>query len=190
MYQVQQITSAPLQNLVMTLPDGTKIYMTIYYVQRQVGWFITSFTYGSFTLQGIRITNSFNILRQWINELPFGLACFSAGTREPTNINDFSQAYSNLYILTDAEVLEYESYLSNSTLYLFPFDSTVIEGNTLQFSASGGVAPYAFIVSTNNSGASITSAGLYTAGTTAGVIDTVEAIDSVGNTAFVPVNVS
>lgn len=113
MYEVTQVTSDPLQKQTLVLPDGSVIVMQLYYVQQQYGWFVPSLTYGSFTLKGLRITNNPNMLRQWKNLIPFGMACFSVGQREPSQIQDFSSKNSILYILSEAEVVEYERYLSD-----------------------------------------------------------------------------
>ena len=80
----------------------------------QYGWFITSLVYGSFTLNGIRISNSPNILNQFRNQIPFGLACYSTNNREPMLQYDFSSGASILYILDQAETQEYADILSGT----------------------------------------------------------------------------
>lgn len=112
MYEIKQITDEPRQKRTMFLPDGSPIGMTIYFVSMQQGWFITELTYGDFTLNGLRISNQPNMLFQWRNLLPFGLACFSKADREPSLPQDFSSGASKLYILTQAEVDDYAGLLS------------------------------------------------------------------------------
>jgi hypothetical protein len=117
MYQIQQITSDPLQNMTIILPTGTQsLSMTLYYVPLQYSWFITNFVYGSFTLQGLRISNSPNLLNQYINQIPFGLACYTTANREPNQQQDFLSQAAILYILTAAECQEYYNYLSSGVL--------------------------------------------------------------------------
>lgn len=112
MYQIKQITSDSLQQQTLVLPDGTQIGLTMYYRPLQYGWFINEITFGStFTLQGLRITVSPNMLHQFRNQIPFGLACVTATKREPTQITDFSSGAFQLYVLSAAEVAEYASYL-------------------------------------------------------------------------------
>lgn len=65
----------------------------------------------------------------------------------------------------------------------------VNSGSTLQFSASGGTAPYTFTLAVNNSGGSITPGGLYTAGPTKAVIDTVRVTDSFNNNSEIQVHI-
>jgi hypothetical protein len=112
MYQVNQITTAALQNQTLTLPDGSLIQTQLYFVPMQYGWFI-DISYGAnFTINNLRICNSPNMLRQWQNIIPFGLACFSTNDREPSQQADFFSQASILYVLTEAEVQAYSDFLS------------------------------------------------------------------------------
>lgn len=109
---ITQITTAPLQQQTFILGDGTSFTMSIYFVPLQTGWFITELTYGAnFTLRGLRITNSVNMLNQFRNLIPFGLGCISVANREPGLLEDFSSGNSKLYVLTQAETDEYAEYL-------------------------------------------------------------------------------
>lgn len=103
MQQIQGLTTDPLQTQTFSLPDSSQVTIQIYFVPMQLGWFITSITYGDFTLQGIRITTNPNILYQWRNQIPFGIACLSPSGREPTQQADFATAASSLYVLTASE---------------------------------------------------------------------------------------
>lgn len=115
MYLIQQVTSDPLQRQTLILNDGTSLTITIYFRPLQYGWFITELVYGSFTLQGLRITVSPNMLRQFKNQIPFGLGCFGNNVkREPTLQQDFSSGAFSLYILSAAEVLSFESFLAGT----------------------------------------------------------------------------
>jgi len=68
-------------------------------------------------------------------------------------------------------------------LDLSPLAANLYRGQTQTFVASGGYAPRTFSLAVNNSGATINSStGLYTAGTIAGVSDTVRVTDSFGDT--------
>lgn len=114
MYLIQQVTQDPLQKQTLILPDGTSLTLTIYFVPMQYGWFITSLVYGNFTLNGLRITVSPNMLRQFKNQIPFGLACYanpSGKGREPSQQEDFSSNAFTLYLLDQVEVNEYEEIL-------------------------------------------------------------------------------
>jgi len=112
MYQIQQITSDSFQKQKLILADGSVVGFTIQFKPMQLGWFVTELTYGNFILRGMRITNNPNLLYQWRNVLPFGLACFSTDDREPSQSQDFSSLASIMYILSAAEVAHYSDVLS------------------------------------------------------------------------------
>lgn len=116
MLQIQRITNDPLQTQTIVLPDGTSFAMTMYFVPMQYGWFFTNITYGSFILNGLRISNNPNMLYQFQNQIPFGLACFSQANREPMLQDDFISGASNLYILTQAECQAYAAYIQGGSL--------------------------------------------------------------------------
>jgi hypothetical protein len=66
-------------------------------------------------------------------------------------------------------------------LVISPSSTTIDGGNQVTFTATGGQAGYTFSISQNNSGGSINSTtGVYTAGLTGGVNDTVIVTDSIG----------
>lgn len=110
---IQQITADPLQKQTIVIADGTSFDITMYFVPMQYSWFIQELVYGTFTLEGFRIFNSPNMLHQYRNRLPFGLGCYTVGGREPSQQQDFSSAASKIYVLTAAEVAEFESYLTS-----------------------------------------------------------------------------
>jgi len=77
-----------------------------------------------------------------------------------------------------------------AALVLTPSNVSVQTGGTQSFTAGGGFDPRTFSILTNNSGGSINATtGLYTAGTTAGVTDTIRVTDAFGATAAATVTV-
>lgn len=116
MFLIQRITSNPLQTQNLVLEDGTIVGLTIYFRPLQQGWFINNITYLDFVLNGLRITNSPNMLNQFRNQIPFGLGCFSTNNREPSLQEDFSSGASKLYILNQAEIELYAAFLRAGSL--------------------------------------------------------------------------
>lgn len=117
MYLIQNLTQDALQTQTIVLPNtnGTSMTLTIYFIPMQYGWFITDLTYGGFVLNGLRITVSPNMLYQFRNQIPFGLACYCNGqSREPTQSQDFSSGAFSLYVLSQAEVAQYAEILSGN----------------------------------------------------------------------------
>lgn len=113
MLLIQNVTSSPYQKQTLVLEDGSFLTLTLRFAPLQQCWFFDDITWQDFTVKGMRCSNMPNILRQWKNFLPFGLGCFSKANREPSLQEDFSSGASKLYILTEAEVLEYEAFLNN-----------------------------------------------------------------------------
>lgn len=115
MFLIQQITANPFQKQTLILENGVPLTLILYYRPMQQGWFIDTLSYLDFELHGVRITNYPNLLYQWRNLIPFGMACFSTANREPQLQQDFSSGASKLYILSEAEVEEFTEYLTNGT---------------------------------------------------------------------------
>ncbi len=115
MFLIQQITTQPRQSQTLVLPDGSLLNLSIYFIPMQFGWFVTSLTYGDFVLNGLRITVSPNMLRQFKNQIPFGFSCVSNGqNREPSQQQDFSSGAFSLFLLDQAEVNQYEELLAGT----------------------------------------------------------------------------
>lgn len=112
MYLIQQVTADAYQKQNLILPDGTQVLFTLNFYPMQYGWFVPQLTYKNFQLQGLRITNSPNMLNQFRNQIPFGLACFTQADREPTQQEDFVSGASQLYILSADECAQYAELLS------------------------------------------------------------------------------
>jgi len=112
MNKINQITNNSRQRQTIPLDDGRTFEIALYYMPMQLGWFIEEIKFGDFTLSSLRITNSPNMLHQFKNKLPFGLACISLDDREPSQQQDFTSGNSVLYVLEEAEVKAYQEYLS------------------------------------------------------------------------------
>lgn len=113
MLLIQQVTEDALQQQSIVLPNGKQVTIQLYFRPLQLGWFFNKIQYENFLIQGMRVTNSPNMLHQWQNQIPFGLACYSKEMREPQLQEDFSSGSSKLYLLTEDEVQEYKEFLEN-----------------------------------------------------------------------------
>lgn len=113
MLLIQQITTDALQQQSVVIDGGQQVLLQLYYRPEQYGWFFNVIQYNDFTLKGLRITNSPNMLYQWRNQIPFGIACYTNQLREPTQQEDFATGAAKLYILSAAEVLQYKEFLEN-----------------------------------------------------------------------------
>lgn len=107
---VTGITSDPKQQMTLVLDDGSQVYLYIEYNQQQLGWFMNLAWSGSdWTLDTRRITASPNLLRQWQNVIPFGIAVITQGNVEPLNLTDFVDGTATVYLLTAQDVLNIEA---------------------------------------------------------------------------------
>ena len=111
MQQIQGITSQPNQQMTIKLPGGTSLILSMLYRTSQSGWFFTGLNWnnGQWVENGRRVVSHLNMLRQYINQIPFGLACFTTNNREPTQQQDFASGASGLYLLSASEVQEVET---------------------------------------------------------------------------------
>lgn len=112
MLKINEINSNPKQRRKVLLPTGESFTLFIEFLPQQYGWFIRDFVFEEIEIHNVRISNNLNILRQYKNIIPFGLACVSIDDREPSLLEDFSSGHSNLLIVTKNEISEYEEYIS------------------------------------------------------------------------------
>lgn len=121
MQQINGLTSYPNQQLTVKLPDGSVLQISMLYRQSQYGWFFTALNWNNsqWVENGRRIVTHPNMLRQYKDLIPFGLACFTVNNREPTNQQDFVPPSagvapaSALYLLSATEVQEVETLISS-----------------------------------------------------------------------------
>lgn len=111
---VNGITSQPKQQMTLVLDDGSSVYLYIEYREQQAGWF-ANFTRGSWTLNGLRLTASPNLLQKWRNLLPFGLAILTQSNVELLDLMDFVDGTATVYQLntTDVAAVELATFAGN-----------------------------------------------------------------------------
>ena len=95
------------------VPDGSVLSMAFRWRPSQMAWYV-DFSYYTDTItfvrNGVMLTASPNILRQWRNVLPFGLAVCSiygqdgSGGIDPVTKNSFVDGTITLAVLTPEEV--------------------------------------------------------------------------------------
>ncbi len=113
MFDVQNITSDGKQKQRLVLQDGTQVDIEMEYLPLQSGWVFNLIRYQDFEIRGLKICVSPNLLYQYKNVIPFGIAVTSRTGFEPTQQQDFSSNEVKMYILTQEELQIYEDYLSN-----------------------------------------------------------------------------
>lgn len=103
MYQLTQLDNNPKQQITMVLNDQERVVFNFEYKANQLGWFF-GFKFHNINYQNIRLTTAYNLLRAYRNYLPFGLRVDTVDMEEPTDLNDFSNNYAAVYLLTREDV--------------------------------------------------------------------------------------
>lgn len=114
MLLINDISNDPFQTMTVVTEEGLSFYLELYFIPLQLMWTIQKIVFNEQEINGIRICSSPNMLRQFKNLFPFGIACITEGNREPMFIDDFSSGASKLYLINENEVQEYEDYLSGN----------------------------------------------------------------------------
>lgn len=109
---INKLNSSPSQRAVLTGNMGQRIIMDLRYLPTQKTW-MANIQFDEFTLNGITVTTSPNILRAYNNIVSFGMACITDDGQDPRNLSDFDSGYAALYLLSSDEVqLAEEVYFS------------------------------------------------------------------------------
>lgn len=110
MYYVDVINDNASQIMSLVLDNGKNVNLKIRYSANQKGWFY-DLSYLDFNLYGRRIVTSQNMLRQFKNFIPFGIAILTTDGYEPIFIDDFKTKRANMYVLNQEDVQTVESFL-------------------------------------------------------------------------------
>ncbi len=110
MVLIDNLSDAADQITALQLPDGSTATLELIYLGTIQRW-IYNITHPDFpagALNGQMLCRHPNILRQFKNLIPFGLAVVSANGNEPVNIEDFANGSTLLYLLDAADVAAVE----------------------------------------------------------------------------------
>jgi hypothetical protein len=90
------------------LSDGSIVQLEFVYRPGIQRWTV-SINHPQLLLNGYMLCVSPNLLRQWRNLIPFGLAVTSIDGYDPVDVNDLTNGRISVYVLTPAEVQQVES---------------------------------------------------------------------------------
>lgn len=115
---INGISNAPAQVTAITLDDGSRVTLSLYFRPQQNGWFYDISWPGStelpvpFLNQNRRLVAAGNMLRQFLNVIPFGLACFTVDNTDPMTQACLSDGSVQLVLLNslDVQAIENEVY--------------------------------------------------------------------------------
>lgn len=112
---LNSFSDAAYQNATLIAEDGSNINFELYFASRQNSWFFNiSCAAQDFTANGIRLCAAPNLLRQWRNNLTFGMAVLTTDGFDPNNIEDFLSGRVQVFLLNADDVLSVESQFFNS----------------------------------------------------------------------------
>jgi hypothetical protein len=108
---LQGLTDQPNQQYPIALPDGSTATMILHYRPQQNGWYYDISWDGQsppWQLLGMRLVAHPNLLRQYRNQITFGLAVCTSDSTDPTEQEDFVNGKCSMILLDAAEVLDIE----------------------------------------------------------------------------------
>lgn len=108
MQQITGFTEDSKQNLLFYLESDKIIEFYFEYRDNVNSWFYT-IKYNNFIVRNRKLVNSPNIIRQYKNILPFGIAVISNDKLEPLFQNDLIRERIQIFILDQNEVKEIET---------------------------------------------------------------------------------
>ena len=109
MIQLTNITSQARQKFNITTEDGNGSFIfEIYYDMQNQGWYY-NLIYNNIEINNLRLCTDYNILYQFQNQVPFGIAIYSYYNIEPLLLTDFSSGACEIYVLTKADLAEMEA---------------------------------------------------------------------------------
>lgn len=107
MIYINKITIDPVQRLILTGIPQIQITMDIRFMPRVQRW-IMNLAYGDTVINGIAIVSSLNLLRQFKDNIPFGMTCIMADGLDPYKVDVFATKTANLYLLDSTDVATIE----------------------------------------------------------------------------------
>lgn len=115
MKQIDNLSSESDQLIQINLEDGSLVSFEFVYKPAIQRW-VFNVAFDTFEADNLNLCLHPNILREFRDKLPFGLACTSTDGADPAFIEDFSSARVAVYLLSAAEVLQVETAIDTGTI--------------------------------------------------------------------------
>jgi len=113
MKQIIEITQDYNQKLIIITENNQAFELKLTFSDQQECWFY-SISFEDIIINGSRVVTSPNILREYQNILPFGIAITTDDLSEPVFIDDFSSQRVKFFLLTEEEVAAVETNFYNN----------------------------------------------------------------------------
>jgi len=102
MYTMNAISNDYKQKFKYPIQGSPTVSVSIEFRENQSSWFL-SLTWGSFTINNDRIAVSNNLLDQFKNILPFGIAVYGPGDIDPFSLDAWTKGWT-FNMLTSSEI--------------------------------------------------------------------------------------
>ncbi len=115
MNTINGINDQAAQIILVTIEDGSRATLTLYWRPQQNGWYFDLDWPGSANIQvpfasyNRRVVTAGNLLRQFRELLPFGLAVFTPDNEDPSTRTCWADGSATLVLLNSADVARVES---------------------------------------------------------------------------------
>lgn len=107
MKYIDRITDSPIQTFNLTGNAGQRIRLTMRYMPSQQSWFM-DVIYQNFSVYGLQVVSSVNMLRNYQNIIPFGFVCTTEQGIDPYRLDDFLTGFAKLYLMNEQDVINIE----------------------------------------------------------------------------------
>ena len=112
MFEITSLTKHPNQLHTLILDDNETATLRLFYCGRMSEWYY-DLQYKDLTINGRKVVLTPNSLRQFRNNIPFGIAFYADSSVEPFEIDAFSSGRVKMGILSSDEVEEIEENIYN-----------------------------------------------------------------------------
>ena len=105
--QITEITNEPKQKHLLDVEGYERATLYLEFKSNQNAWFF-GLEWQDFAIYNTLLVKSYNILRQFKNQLPFGIGIYTASGQDPMTDDAFSGGDAKFYFLTSDDVEEIE----------------------------------------------------------------------------------
>lgn len=114
MITLKEITNDPKQKFSVQLEDNSSFTLELEFIEQQEQWIanISDIPNSNKIINGIKLINSPNLLRQYQRIIPFGISIETKNDDDPFKLDDFSTNRAAINILNSDEVDQIDTLLT------------------------------------------------------------------------------
>lgn len=111
----EKLQDYPYQELTIVTSDGESFTLTLRYLPTQYYW-ILDIDGEAFSVHGLRLCNSPNMLDKYLNICPFGLKVDTVDDIDPMTVDAFTTGYCTIKYLNHDECLLIREYFNGGEI--------------------------------------------------------------------------